>query len=123
MTVFVIAFILGALVGGAFVHFTMLAPLQKEQAGKRAGDTGSPAAEGVGNQRVAVEEVGELLRFEPGHEVLFTAVHSQYEPLYEVQVRENGGVKEQLWLSGKELMEFRKILDARDDWAKPQTTA
>jgi len=125
VTVFAIAFVLGAVVGGAFVHFTMLAPLKKELAIKHTGDDGFPAEGNAGKRKVAVEEVGELLRDESEHEVLFSAVRSQYDLLYEVQIREcdSGKVTEQVWLSGEELMAFRKILDARDDWAKPQTTA
>ncbi|MBE7003940.1 MAG: hypothetical protein E7425_06605 [Ruminococcaceae bacterium] len=125
MTVFLIAFVLGAAVGGAFVHFTALAPLQKELAGKQMDDNAFPAAGGSGKRNVTVEEAGELLRIEPEHEVLFSAVHLQAGLIYEVQVRECNGdkVTEQIWLSGEELMEFRRLLDARDDWTKPLTTA
>ncbi len=123
MTVFVIAFILGAAVGGAFVHFTMLAPLKKELAGKQTDDGGRIAAGDFGKRRVAVAEVGELYRNETEQEIVFSAAHTPYESVYGVQVRDRDGDKasEQIWLSGGELMELRRILDARDDWAKPLT--
>ena len=124
MTFFVIAFVLGAAVGGAFVHFTMVVPLQKECAGKHMGRHDFSATDPE-KRKVAVEEVGELIQPEPRHEIHFFAVRSQYAQVYEVQIREcdSDEVTDQMMLSGEELMEFRKILDARDDWEKPQTTA
>ena len=122
MMVYVIVFVLGAVIGGVFVHFTMLAPLQKEHAEKHLSGNSSPAADS-GKRKIAVEEVGELIQPEPKHEVCFFAVRSQYAQLYEVQIRkcDRDEVTDQMILSGEELMEFRKILDGRDDWAKPLT--